>query len=775
MVQEEEPGFIDPICGMTVFPSRTRFSCERNGEMHYFCSEYCLQKFRESGSISPHTESTAFSQTSIVYFCPMCPDVRQETPGACPHCGMSLQAESADAGISPEFKDMQWRLWLGVVLTFPLVLLAMGEMSSQDKVFFFVPRYLSPWIQFALATAVLIWSGQPIFLRAVQSVRNHSWNMFTLIGLGSSVAYLVSVVGLFVPHVFPETFLGHHGQVPIYFEAAAVIVTLVILGQVIELRARLKTGDAIRSLLEMVPAKAHVISPSGSEADVPLDEVCVGDKLRVLPGERVPVDGSIVEGFAAIDESAFTGESIPVEKSPGDAVIGGSMNGMGTFVMIAERVGSDTLLAQIIQTVRDTQRSRAPIQRTVDKVAAFFVPAVMGISMLAFVVWLIWGPEPRFSHALLSAVSVLIIACPCALGLATPMSIMVAVGVGARHGILVRKAEIFELLSRVDTIIIDKTGTLTEGKPKLVSVINLAWCPQSELLALAAGLEQSSEHPLAAAIVQGVRARGVALPASAESFHYHPGKGVEGVASGRKVILGNRRFLEEQNVVLTELDRQAEILRQEGQTVVYVAVDGRPAGVLGIADSLRESAPEAVQILQKHGIQVIMATGDHLKTAQTIASQLRITEIYSDLLPNDKRDIVLQLKKKGQKVAMAGDGVNDAPALACADVGLAMGTGAGLAVESAGVTVLRGDVLGIVKAYLLSRATVRNVWENLFFAFAYNLVCVPVAAGVLYPYWGIVLNPMFGAFAMSFSSVSVVLNALRLRKVKLNVAGRHAS
>ncbi|HOJ33626.1 MAG TPA: heavy metal translocating P-type ATPase [Candidatus Hydrogenedentes bacterium] len=768
-MQEEETGVIDPICGMTVFPSKARFSCERNGETYYFCSEYCLKKFRESSTVSPRTDSLAHSQTGTTYFCPMCPDVRQETPGACPHCGMSLQPESADAGISPEYKDMQRRLWLGVVLTFPIVLLAMGEMSSQDKVFFFVPRYLSPWIQFALATAVLIWSGQPIFLRAVQSVRNHSWNMFTLIGLGSSVAYLVSVVGLFVPHVFPETFLGHHGQVPIYFEAAAVIVTLVILGQVIELRARLKTGDAIRSLLEMVPAKAHVISSSGSEADVPLDKVCVGDKLRVLPGERVPVDGTIVEGFATIDESAFTGESIPVEKSPGDAVIGGSMNGMGAFVMIAERVGSDTLLAQIIQTVRETQRSRAPIQRTVDKVAAFFVPAVVGISMLAFVVWLIWGPEPRFSHALLSAVSVLIIACPCALGLATPMSIMVAVGVGARHGILVRKAEVFELLSRVDTLVMDKTGTLTEGKPKLVSVINLAWCPQSELLALAAGLEQSSEHPLAGAIVQGVRARGVALPASAESFSYHPGKGVEGIASGRKVVLGNRRFLEEQNVVLTELDRQAEILRQEGQTVVYVAVDGRPAGILGIADSLRVSAPEAVQILQKHGIQVIMATGDNLKTAQTIASQLRITEVYSDLLPNDKRDIVLQLKKKGQKVAMAGDGVNDAPALACADVGLAMGTGAALAVESAGVTVLRGDVLGIVKAYLLSRATVRNVWENLFFAFAYNLVCVPVAAGVLYPYWGIVLNPMFGAFAMSFSSVSVVLNALRLRKVKLNV------
>ncbi len=762
---DEKTFATDPVCGMRVDPQRAQFRWTFEDEEYYFCCRHCLETFKKGKAIKKDLKPDASASTPSAYICPMCDGVRQSTPGACPRCGMDLQPEVGESDALPELDDMARRFWIGFALGLPVVILSMGSMFWGTSLEHLIPDQYSRWAQAVLSTLILVFSGRPIFQRALFSFIHGSLNMFTLIGIGTFTAYLTSVAGLVFPEFFPDSYVAHHSGIPIHFEAVVVIVVLVLLGQSIELKARHKTGEAMRLLIALTPMTARLLTASGEEKEVPLYEVRVGDRLRVRPGEKIPTDGRIVDGSSSVDESTFTGEPMPSEKGPGDRVIGGSLNGSGAFVMVAEKVGSETILAEIITAVREAQRSRAPIQRIVDAVAAVFVPIVIVIAILAFVTWLLVGPEPRFAHAMLSAVSVLIIACPCALGLATPMTIMVATGVGARHGILVRDAGVFEALNRVTTIVVDKTGTLTEGKPKVTTVINLAWCPQMELLALAAGIEQSSEHPLADAIVQGARARGVALPAEAESFEYVPGKGVSGVASGRNVVLGSKRFLEEVGIPTVELDRQAQILRQDGQTVVYVGIDGKPAGVIGVGDAIRASAEKALHVFKKRGVEVVMATGDNSITAKAVAKQLGITQVFAETLPNEKRDLVLRLKQDGGFIAMAGDGVNDAPALAAADVGITMGSGSGVALESADVTVLRGDIMGVARAYLLSRATVRNIRENLFFAFAYNVICIPVAAGVLYPFVGILLSPMIGAAAMSFSSVSVVLNALRLRRI----------
>ncbi len=706
--------------------------------------------------------------TRTEWTCPMHPEIVRDAPGSCPICGMALEPRTvtAEEPENPELRDMTRRFRVGLALSVPLVALAMGRHLVPGRLPSALVGPAGSWLELLLATPVVLWGGWPFFVRGFLSVVHKSLNMFTLIGLGTGVAYLYSLVATVAPGIFPASFRGAGGEVGVYFEAAAVIVTLVLLGQVLELRARSRTGAAIRALLGLAPKTARRLEADGREVDVPLDQVRPGDRLRVRPGEKVPVDGTVVEGSSSVDESMVSGEPIPVEKTAGDRVIGATVNGTGGLVMEAERVGADTLLAQIVQMVAAAQRSRAPIQRLADVVAAWFVPAVVSIAALTFVVWAVWGPPPALAFALVNAVAVLIIACPCALGLATPMSIMVAAGRGATSGVLFKNAEAIEVLRQVDTLVVDKTGTLTRGRPELVSVVAGPGLAEEELLRLAAGLERGSEHPLAAALVAGAERRGVALPAS-EEFASLTGKGVTGRVGGRRVALGNRALLDELGVDPGALAGRAEALRGAGQTVMFVVLDGAAAGLLGVADPVKETTPEAIAALHREGLRIVMLTGDSRTTAEAVAARLGIDEVLAEVLPDQKAEAVQRLQGEGRVVAMAGDGINDAPALARAEVGIAMGTGTDVAMESAGVTLVKGDLRAIVRARRLSRATMRNIRQNLFFAFVYNALGVPVAAGMLYPFFGILLSPMIAAAAMSFSSVSVVGNALRLRTVRL--------
>jgi Cu+-exporting ATPase len=701
----------------------------------------------------------------------MHPEVVREAPGFCPICGMALEPRTATlAEDNTELVDMKRRFWVSVALSLPLLLLSMSEMLPGDPVRTAIGPQFSNWISLVLATPVVLWGGWPFFVRAWYSIVNRSLNMFTLIGLGVAVAYVYSLIATLVPRIFPASFRDHMGNVPVYFEAAAVITTLVLLGQVLELKARSSTSAALRALLGLAPKTARRIASDGSEADVALDQVMRGDVLRVRPGEKIPVDGVVLEGSSAVDESMVTGESIPVAKNVGDRVIGATVNGTGSLVMRAERVGSETLLSQIVQMVAEAQRSRAPIQKLADVVAGYFVPTVILIAIVTFLVWALVGPEPRMAFAIINAVAVLIIACPCALGLATPMSIMVATGKGAHAGILFRNAEAIEVLREIDTLVVDKTGTLTEGKPRLITVDSAAGLDQAELLQLAASLERGSEHPLAAAIVAGAEERGVAL-LKAESCESLTGKGVKGSVKGRAVGLGNSALVEELGAAergLAKLSTRAENLRREGQTVMFVVVDGKAAGIVGVADPIKDTTLEAIQQLHQQRIRTVMLTGDSRTTAEAVARRLGIDDVVAEVLPSDKAEVVKRLQNDGRKVAMAGDGINDAPALAQADVGIAMGTGTDVAMESAGVTLVKGDLRGIVRALRLSRATMKNIKQNLFFAFVYNTLGVPIAAGVLYPFFGLLLSPMIAAAAMSFSSVSVIGNALRLRTEELD-------
>ena len=700
--------------------------------------------------------------------CPMHPQIVRDAPGSCPICGMALEPRTLSAveGPDPELVDMTRRFWIGLVLTLPLLAFVMGDMLPGQPLRHLIPPRLSAWLQFVLATPVVLWAGWPFFERGWASIVNRSLNMFTLIALGTEMAYAFSVVGTVAPGLFPASFRTHGGEVGLYFEAAAVITVLVLLGQVLELRARSQTSSAIRALLRLAPPTARRLRPDGSEGEVPLDRVQVGDRLRVRPGDKIPVDGVVAEGRSSVDESMVTGEPIPVEKTPDSRVIGGTVNGTGSFVMRAERIGRDTLLAQIVHMVSEAQRSRAPIQRLADVVSSYFVPAVVLVAVLTFIGWGLWGPEPRLAYGLVNAVAVLIIACPCALGLATPMSIMVATGRGALAGVLVRNAEALELLEKVDTLVVDKTGTLTEGKPKLVTVEAVAGQSSTELLELAATLERGSEHPLAAAIVAGAEERGIALDAT-KDFRSVTGKGVVGRVDGHDVALGNRRLMEDLRVSLGPLVERAEMLRRDGQTVMFVAVDGQPAGLVGVADPIKPTTPEAVALLRASGLRIIMLTGDSRATAEAVARKLGIQDVDAEVLPEQKIAVVKRLQAEGHRVAMAGDGVNDAPALAQADVGIAMGTGTDVAMQSADVTLVKGDLRGIARARRLSQATMRNIRQNLFFAFVYNALGVPIAAGVLYPFFGLLLSPIIASAAMTFSSVSVIANALRLRHVKL--------
>ncbi len=701
------------------------------------------------------------------YTCPMHPEVVRSAPGSCPICGMALEPRtvSVEEEENPELVDMRRRFWTSLVLTVPVLAVAMADYAG-IALANLAPLRLWTIAQLVIAAPAILWGGWPFFVRGWRSVVTWKLNMFTLIGLGVSVAFSYSVVAALFPGIFPASFRDERGQVGIYFEAAAVIVTLVLLGQVLELKARSQTSAAIRALLGLAPKTARRIDPDGSEEDVPLDRVQVGDRLRVRPGEKVPVDGIVLEGSSSIDESMVTGESIPVEKTKGDKVIGATINGTGGLVMEARRVGADTLLAQIVHMVAEAQRSRAPIQKLADQVAGYFVPAVVGIAAVTFAVWGLWGPQPRMAYALINAVAVLIIACPCALGLATPMSIMVAAGKGATAGVLFKNAEAIEVMRKVDTLVTDKTGTLTVGKPKLLSVVPAAGAREHELLTLAASLERASEHPLAAAIVAGAAERGAPLSDVAD-FQSLTGRGVVGRVGGREVALGNRALIDERHVALGGLAEQAESLRADGQTVMFVAVDGTAAGLIGVADPVKETTPDAIRRLHREGMRVVMLTGDSRTTAEAVGRKLAIDEVVAEVLPDQKAAVVQRFQGEGRIVAMAGDGINDAPALAQAQVGIAMGTGTDVAMESAGVTLVKGDLSGIVRARVLSRATMRNIRENLFFAFIYNSFGVPIAAGVLYPFFGVLLSPIIAAAAMSFSSVSVVGNALRLRSLKL--------
>lgn len=710
---------------------------------------------------------SAAPATKIEYTCPMHPEIVRDAPGSCPICGMALEPRTItiDEEENPELVDMTRRFWVSVVLSLPVFLIGMNDVLPGRPLERIASMDALGWIQFVLATPVVLWGGWPFFVRAWQSIVNVSLNMFTLIGLGVAVAYIYSVIAKLFPDVFPDSF-KEHGVVPVYFEAAAVITTLVLLGQVLELKARGRTGAAIRALLALAPKTARRVGADGAEEDVPLDQVRAGDLLRVRPGEKVPTDGIVVEGASSVDESMVTGESIPVEKGAGDAVIGGTVNTTGSFIMRAERVGAETMLARIVQMVAEAQRSRASIQKLADRVAGVFVPAVIVVAIVTFLVWAFFGPEPRLAHGLINAVAVLIIACPCALGLATPMSIMVAMGKGATGGVLFKNAEAIEMLRKIDTLVVDKTGTLTEGKPTLVSITPAADWNEGELLRLAASLERASEHPLAAAIVRGAQERGLEL-SKVDQFESLTGKGVRGKIDGRDVALGNRTLLNELKVESGDLAEKAESLRNDGQTVMFVAVDNRIAGLLGVADPIKESTPEALRLLHAEGLRVVMVTGDNRTTAEAVAKKVNVDEVIAEVLPEQKVEIVKRLQNEGRVVAMAGDGINDAPALAQSHAGIAMGTGTDVAIASAGVTLVKGDLRGIARARRLSRATMRNIKQNLFWAFIYNLLGVPVAAGVLYPFFGLLLSPMLAAAAMSFSSVSVIGNALRLRRLSL--------
>ena len=804
---------IDPVCGMKVNPATAKHRHRYNGVDYVFCAPRCRERFAadpqqfltpSTASTDPKPPQTKTATSATIYICPMHPEVRQPGPGTCPKCGMALEPESPAAPANksveytcpmhpeivrsepgncpicgmaleprevtaeeanPELIAMTRRFWISAFLTVPLFVLAMSRMLPESWSGLIAGRTLS-WIEFLLATPVVLWGGWPFFVRGWQSIVNRSPNMFTLIAIGTGTAYIHSTIAAFFPGVFPDSFRSHSGEVDLYFEAAAVIVTLVLLGQVLELRARNQTGAAIRALLGLAAKTARRVRDDGCEEDVPLEQVHAGDRLRVRPGEKIPVDGVVVEGSSFVDESMISGEPVPVEKQADDRVIGATINTTGSFVMQAEKVGSETVLSQIVQMVSQAQRSRAPIQRLADKVARYFVPAVLLAALITFIVWGIFGPEPRLAYALINAVSVLIIACPCALGLATPMSIMVGVGRGATAGVLVKNAEVLEVMEKVETLVVDKTGTLTEGKPKLVSVVPLQSFTEETLLASAASLERTSEHPLAAAIVRGAEERGFSLLA-VNDFQSITGKGVQGKIEGQTVAIGNTPLMEDLGIKAAEWTQHAEALRAKGQTVMFVAVDGTPAGMLGVADPIKESTAEAIRLLREEGLRVVMLTGDSRTTAEAVAGQLGIDEVEAEVLPERKSEAIKRLKAEGRIVAMAGDGINDAPALAEAHVGIAMGTGTDVAMESAGVTLVKGDLRGIVRARRLSEATMRNIRQNLFFAFIYNVLGVPIAAGALYPFFGILLNPMVAAAAMSFSSVSVIANALRLRSLKL--------
>ena len=759
---------IDPVCGMTVDPDHAAGSFEYQGNTYYFCSTHCVHRFRENPEaflnkpaaqpIGITGRPPAPAKPNQKYTCPMHPEIIRDGPGSCPICGMALEplTVSLEEEENHELTDMTRRFWVAVVLSIPVFALGMSDLIPGQPLQQIVSMSRLQWVQLVLATPVVLWAGWPFFERAWQSIVNRSLNMFTLIGLGVGVGYVFSVIAVVLPGVFPASFRDAHGNVPVYFEAAAVIVTLVLLGQVLELRARSQTGSAIRALLGLAPKTARRIV-HGHEEDVPLDQVQAGDLLRVRPGEKVPVDGVVVEGTSAVDESMITGEPIPVEKHSGDRVVGATVNGTGAFVMRAERVGSETLLAQIVQMVAEAQRSRAPIQRLADVVSSYFVPLVVLIAMITFIVWSIWGPEPRMAHGLVNAVAVLIIACPCALGLATPMSIMVATGKAAQNGVLFRNAEAIEVMRKVETLVVDKTGTLTEGKPRLASVLTVNGFDEESLLRLAGSLERSSEHPLAAAIVAGAQERGVEIKDAAR-FQSVTGKGVIGEVDGHEVAVGNRSFLDD-----SKLEARAEELRASGQTIMFVVIDGKPAGLIGVADPIKETTPNAIKQLHDEGIRLVMLTGDSRTTAEAVARKLGIDEVVAEVLPDQKVEVVKRFQDEGRIVAMAGDGINDAPALAQAHVGIAMGTGTDVAMKSADVTLVKGDLNGIVRARALSRATMSNIKQNLFFAFIYNTLGVPIAAGILYPFFGILLSPMIAAAAMSFSSVSVIANALRLR------------
>lgn len=763
----EEP-VRDPVCGMTVDPQAGKPTAEYQGRRYHFCCEGCRKKFEADPEnyLGDRPEPEPMPQ-GTKYTCPMHPGIVQIGPGTCPKCGMALEPmgiPTGDEGPDPELVDFTRRLWVGAIFTIPLFIIAMGPMAG-FPVKDWIGHRLSSWVELALATPVVFYSGKPFFERCVASFVNRSPNMWTLIGLGVGAAYLYSLAATLAPGLFPDAF-RHGGGVGVYFEASAVIIVLVLVGQALELKARERTGGAIRALLDLAPKTALRLKDDGSAEEVPLDQVREGDRLRIRPGDSIPVDGTVLEGRSSVDESMLTGEALPVEKAAGDDVTGGTINKSGSFVMQAGRVGSETVLSRIIALVADAQRSRAPVQKLADAVAGYFVPAVVLVAIVAFVAWTAFGPPPALAYAFIAAVSVLIIACPCALGLATPMSIMVAMGRGAQAGVLIRNAETLERLAKVDTLIVDKTGTLTQGRPELTDVVALNGFDDGEVLGLAAALERGSEHPLAEAIVQGAEARDLPLGKAGE-FEAITGKGVEGEVSGKRIALGNAAMMQDLGLDTRDASEQADRLRGEGKTAMFVAVDGTLAGLVAVADPVKDSTPGALEALHGEGLRIVMVTGDNERTARAIASRLGIDEIHADVLPEDKAKIVARLQKEGASVAMAGDGVNDAPALARADVGIAMGTGADVAIESAGVTLVKGDLRGIVRARRLSEATMRNIRQNLFFAFAYNALGVPIAAGILYPFIGMLLSPMIAAAAMSLSSVSVVGNALRLRTVSL--------
>jgi len=793
----------DPVCGMTV-STDSRYRHVHGGQTYLFCGEKCLRKFQTSPDnyLKPRMAEPQARKPGAIYTCPMHPEVRQSSPGSCPKCGMALEPEtplmpeaveytcpmhpevvSSEPGSCPkcgvaleprnatvednaELRDMTGRFWLSTSLAFPVFVVAMVSDLAPHLLPVSVSMTALQWFEFALATPVVLWAGSPLFQRGWASVVNRSLNMFSLIALGVGVAWSYSVVAMLLPGIFPPAMRSMGGTVPVYFEAAAVITALVLLGQVMELRARSQTSAAIKLLLGLAPKTARIVRADGNEQDIPMEEVQPGDVLRVRPGEKVPVDGAVLEGASSVDESMVTGESIPVEKTAGARLIGATVNGTGSLLMRAERVGADTLLAQIVHMVSEAQRSRAPIQRLADVAAGYFVPAVVLVAFATMVVWGLLGPEPRLAHAVVNAVAVLIIACPCALGLATPMSIMVGTGRGATAGVLIKNAEALETLEKVDTLVVDKTGTLTEGRPKLVSVIPLAGFNESEVLRLGASLERASEHPLAAAIVNGAQEKGVAL-GTVSDFRSVTGKGVLGTVDGCTVALGSLKLFAELNIDAADLPARAEALRNDGQTVMLLAYDGEAMGLIGVADPVKESSAEAVSALHGEGIRIIMLTGDNRITAEAVAKRLGIDRIEAEVLPEQKASVITLLQAQGRIVAMAGDGINDAPALAQAHVGIAMGTGTDVAMESAGITLVKGDLRGIVRAVRLSRSTMRNIRQNLFFAFVYNVLGIPVAAGVLYPFFGLLLSPIIAAAAMSFSSVSVISNALRLRRARL--------
>jgi Cu+-exporting ATPase len=807
---------VDPVCGMQVDPAKSAGSFEYKGTTYHFCGVRCLEKFKNDPdsflnretpkpSAAKGSAPTPVAAGAHLYTCPMHPEIRQDHPGSCPKCGMALESlapiqpvskteyvcpmhpqivrsepgncpicgmtleprvVSAGDEASPELADMTRRFWISVALALPLIVIEMSDMIPGQPLARVMPGLVRTGIELALATPVVLWAGAPLFVRGWDSIVNRSLNMFTLIGMGIGVAYGYSLFAAVLPNLFPDSFRMADGTAPVYFEAAAAITALVLLGQVLELRARSNTSSAIKALLGLAPKTARVIRPDGREEDVALDRVVAGDRLRVRPGEKVPVDGVVEEGTSSVDESMVTGEPIPVEKKPGDRLIGATINGTGGFAMRAERVGADTLLAQIVRMVSEAQRSRAPIQRLVDVVASYFVPSVVLCAVITFIVWATVGPPPRMAYALVNAVAVLIIACPCALGLATPMSIMVGTGRGATAGVLIKNAEALEVLEKVNTLVVDKTGTLTEGKPRLVSVAALAGFTDAHVLRLAASLERGSEHPLAAAIVAGAEERKLTL-AKAEDFKSVTGQGVTGRIEGRAVALGNEQMMRAFNFAFDAITADADVQRKDGHTVMMVAIDGRPAGLIGVADPIKVSTAEALKMLQDDGVKIVVLTGDNRITAAAVAKKLGIDQVEAEVMPDQKASVVKRLQAEGRIVAMAGDGVNDAPALAQAQVGIAMGTGTDVAMESAGVTLVKGDLRGIVKARRLSRATMRNIRQNLFFAFFYNVLGIPIAAGVLYPVFGLLLSPIIASAAMSMSSVSVITNALRLKRVSL--------